>query len=795
MSLPLHSTYIDASDSGTVVYQDELIIDANRQFLHLTDFDLDELLGKNVHELFSTDSHSITKHIMSVKECAPIEIYCLRKDGTSYLSEVRHVSTDHSDKKGIFYLKDISHKLYGSQLTGISSEEIMAILNGIQDTCYRTNRQGEIIWLSPSVYSLLGYSPSEVIGQKLSDHYWDDDGRDKFIKQLNAAGGSLEQYEAAMRHKDNSLVWVSTNAHYYYDADGNPLGIEGTTRDITQLRLAQEALHTEKEQAEVTLAAVIDGVVRTNNCQIIEYINPAAEKICGHSLDEVVGRSLNEIFCLSLEDSNESFSCSLETCCTKLAKQNIPQQLLLTRSDGSTITLEHSANPVLDSKGKQSGIVVVFRDVTDLNSMTKSMAYQASHDSLTGLINRYEFENRLNYLLASSSCEHGQHVLCYLDLDQFKIVNDTCGHIAGDKLLCQLTGRFQMSIREHDILARLGGDEFGVLLENMSVDDAITIIERIRKITEEYRFKWDDKIFQVGVSIGIVAITANDSNFTDILSAADSACYIAKDMGGNRIHIYQANDEAIAHRKGEMHWVQQLKHAHKEERFVLHQQIARSLDANQNAIEYVEFLLRIIDDQGELVTPAVYIKAAERFKLILDIDKWVVRKVLSLLSSYDGNDQRIYAVNISAQSVCDTSFHDYVISQLENADPSLAKILCFEITETSAITNLAKANLFIKRLKSMGCKFALDDFGSGLSSFGYLKNIPVDYLKIDGSFIRSLIDNPIDQAMIRAINEVGHLMDKITIAECVENQQQLEILEKIGIDYVQGFYIDKPSEK
>lgn len=795
MSSSLPSISIDSSSSGAVSYQDDIIIDANQKFLHSTAFELDELLGMSVHELFSPDSRPTTKRIMSQQEAMPVEVYGLRKNGKSYLSEVLHVSVGHTANNGIFYLREISHEFHGTQLAEINHEEIRAILNEMQDTYYRTNTQGEVTWLSPSVISLLGYAPSEAIGTKLADYYWDDDGREKFIQKLNASGGVLNQYEAAMRHKDNSMVWVSTNAHYYYDVNGNVLGIEGTTRDITQLRRVQEAFHIEKEQAEVTLAAIIDGVVRTNNCQVIEYINPAAEKICGLSLEQAVGQSLNDVFCLSLEDSNESFNCSLENCCPQAGNQDIPRQLLLTRSDGQALTLEHSANPVLDSRGEQTGLVIVFRDVTDFDSMTKSMAYQASHDSLTGLINRYEFENNLNKLLSPSPCEPGEHVLCYLDLDQFKIVNDTCGHLAGDKLLCQLTGQFQMSIREQDILARLGGDEFGILLEDTSVEEAFVIIDRLRKITEEYRFKWDDKMFQVGVSIGLVAITDNGNNFTDLLSAADSACYIAKDTGGNRIHLYQADDEAIAHRQGEMHWVQQLKHALKEERFVLHQQIARPLYKNQKSMEYIEFLLRIIDDQGNLVTPALYIKAAERYKLILDIDKWVVKNALSLTSCVAHNNRHVYAINISAQSICDTSFHDYVILQLEEVEPSLAQNLCFEITETSAITNLAKANLFITRLRAMGCKFALDDFGSGLSSFSYLKNLPVDYLKIDGSFIHGLIDSPIDQAMIRTINEIGHLMGMITIAECVEEQVQLEILEEIGVDYAQGYYIDTLSEK
>ena len=426
---------------------------------------------------------------------------------------------------------------------------------------------------------------------------------------------------------------------------------------------------------------------------------------------------------------------------------------------------------------------------------TARLSYQAAHDMLTGLPNRREFEVRMERALAGAREQCQAHTLCYLDLDQFKVVNDTCGHVAGDELLRQLAVLLSAKLRDRDTLARLGGDEFGVLLQNCTLEQAQPIAEVLRQMVKDFRFAWHDKSFVIGVSIGLVAITAESENLSNLLSYADAACYAAKDRGRNRVHVYQAEDTELVKRHGEMQWVTRITRAMEENRLRLYVQPILPLFPDPEADVHYEMLLRMIDDNAELVLPMAFIPAAERYNLMSSIDRWVISAAFSAFHQLFPNangGKSICTVNLSGHSLCDEYFLDFVERQFSiNKIPYPA--ICFEITETAAITNLTEAIAFITSLKAKGCKFSLDDFGSGLSSFTYLKNLPVDYLKIDGAFVKDMETDPMDRAMVESINHIGHVMGLKTIAEFVESEAILDHLKEIRIDYVQGDWLKAPQ--
>ncbi|WP_143021701.1 bifunctional diguanylate cyclase/phosphodiesterase [Nitrosospira sp. Nsp18] len=435
---------------------------------------------------------------------------------------------------------------------------------------------------------------------------------------------------------------------------------------------------------------------------------------------------------------------------------------------------------------------MLFHDVTEAKEMAAQVTYQASHDALTGLLNRREFERRVEHALLTGKQDSKQHTLLYLDLDQFKIVNDTSGHVAGDELLRQLTGILQAKLRKSDTLARLGGDEFGVLLESCPTEAAFRVAELLRKTVREFRFVWEEKMFQLGLSVGLVTFSDGKETLGDVLRMADAACYLAKDKGRNRVQIYSPEDTGLALRHGEMGWVVRIQKALEENRFVLYSQKILGLNSLEDGDHY-ELLLRMQGEDGTLIPPMAFIPAAERYGLMPQLDRWVVTTAFSQYEGRHppGTSVGTCSINLSGASVCDENFYEFVIEQF-----ALYKVppegICFEITETSAIANLTQAVILMGKLKKIGCRFSLDDFGSGMSSFTYLKRLPVDYLKIDGGFVKGMVDDPIDKAMVEAINSIGHVMHIKTIAEFVENSAILDLLRRMGVDYAQGYGIEKP---
>lgn len=430
-----------------------------------------------------------------------------------------------------------------------------------------------------------------------------------------------------------------------------------------------------------------------------------------------------------------------------------------------------------------------------IDMATARLVYQASHDALTGLINRREFELRLERALQTALQQGREHVLCYMDLDQFKVINDTCGHAAGDELLRQLALLLKGNLRERDTLARLGGDEFALLLENCGVADALEVADSFRNEVQRFRFKWGDRVFSIGMSVGMVAIDRASSDVASLLTAADAACYVAKDRGRNQIHLYEIRDSDLARHRSEMQWVTRIHRALEEKRLYLSWQEIRRTDGDSEGTRHVELLLRMRDDDDSEILPMAFIPAAERYAIMPALDTWVIEETLHLCHRHLAavpSLHCLFAINLSGASLKDPEFRRTLLAHLQ-ASPEFGPHLCFEITETAAIGNLAVVNGFIDAMRGFGCRFALDDFGSGLSSFTYLKNLKVDYLKIDGAFVRDIVHNPVDRSMVEAIHRIGQQMGLRTVAEYVESPQVLALLKEMGVDYVQGMSVHRPE--
>jgi diguanylate cyclase (GGDEF)-like protein/PAS domain S-box-containing protein len=468
----------------------------------------------------------------------------------------------------------------------------------------------------------------------------------------------------------------------------------------------------------------------------------------------------------------------------------VPEEKYTTKKHG-VLWMQTTKKPLLNENGSIEYILGVATDITHRKNYNETLVYQASHDSLTGLVNRREFNIRLETLLSNTKQNASEHALCFMDIDQFKVVNDTCGHAAGDELLRQLSSYLANVLRESDTLARLGGDEFGVIFENCSLENALQAATHIQNKAQHFRFNSDGHNFKLGVSIGLVHITQQSTNITDILRDADAACYIAKENGRNRIHVYDANDFEITQRHSEIQWIARINQALEEDRFCLYAQIIESID-DPSKVHY-EFLIRMIGENGENIAPGCFLPAAENYNIISKLDYWVIKNAFNFLkNNYKLLERKcFFSINLSGQSITNKEFHRFVSQQLHESGIDGTNI-CFEITETAAITNLSLAKEFISSLNKDGCKFALDDFGSGLSSFGYLKNLSVDYLKIDGMFIKNIVDDVIDRAMVNSINEIGQIMGMKTIAEFVENDEITQQLKIIGVNYAQGYGIGKP---
>jgi diguanylate cyclase (GGDEF)-like protein/PAS domain S-box-containing protein len=681
----------------------------------------------------------------------------------------------------------------------LSEERFNLAVAGSNDGLWDWDIASEKVYYSPRFKQLLGFRPNDF-----------EDTTDNLMSRIhpndskivgNAFRAHFEQqqsFDVEMRVaiKSGEYRWFRVRGQSVSDENGKAVRMAGSMTDITDRQIAAAELFSEKERAQVTLASIADGVITTDPDGWVEFLNPVAESLTGWKMSAARGLPLQAICRLTDEASRQPAPNPIETVLRDERTVEVAATMLLVRNDGVEIPIVHSGAPIRGSNGEINGVVLILHDVSNERQYAAKLSYQATHDSLTGLINRAEFENRMNLALKSAAQLGRHHAVMYLDLDQFKVINDTCGHAAGDQLIRQVSSLLQRRLREGDTLSRLGGDEFGVLLENCPPDHALRIAEELRQTTRDLHFSSGGRSFAVSVSIGLVSVDDGLYTLSDVLSAADAACYMAKDKGRNRVQVYRREDSEVSMRHGEMEWVVRIQKALEEDRFVLYAQDIVQVNGKSDHGSHCELLVRMLDEDGKLVPPMAFIPAAERYGLMPSVDRWVLRNAFATMARMfaqpAGDSLELCSINLSGATLGDDTFLDYVREQFDRFSLSRNRV-CFEITETAAIANLDRAARFIEEMKKFGCRFSLDDFGSGMSSFGYLKHLPVDFLKIDGVFVKDMAEDPIDRAMVEAINSVGHVMGKQTIAEFVGSAEVMDALREVGVDFAQGYWVHKPE--
>lgn len=594
--------------------------------------------------------------------------------------------------------------------------------------------------------------------------------------------------EFRMQHKQGFWVWIQgSGAVVQYDTDNkSAIRLCGTHQDISsrkkndlQLKKLSQAV---EQSPNLTIITNIEGE--------IEYSNPKIIELTKYQPSEVVGQNMS-IFS-SGETNKETYQSLWQTINSGKEWRGI---LCNKKKSGELFWTKESIAPIKDENHQITHFISIQEDITDAKHTSEKLLYQATHDPLTELLNRREFEKRVAEIIADSKINHSNHVLCFLDLDQFKIINDTCTHMAGDELLKQFANLLQLNFRPVDLIGRMGGDEFAVILTNCSIEQAEQMAEKILASVHDYQFSWDNKRFRIRVSIGLVKLDDQAEDLSSLLRHADIACYSAKHKGGHKIHIFKDSDHGLELGHKELQWISHINHALNEDLFSLFIQPIYPLNQDVVSPDHYEVLIRLHDNNGDLIPLSSFLPAVERFNLSLQLDQWVINAVFFWINknSKQNKDLPCLSINLSGQNFGNKQLLAYIKKQHQINPGINASKICFEITETAAINNLSEASLFISELKTYGFKFSLDDFGSGLSSFEYLKHLPVDYLKIDGQFIRDLLADPIDYALVKAINEIGHIMNKKTIAEYVENGKTMEKLKELDVDYVQGFFLGQPQ--
>ena len=605
---------------------------------------------------------------------------------------------------------------------------------------------------------------------------------------------ALEPIEVQLINGNENGLWVELHSQRLtYDGQ---LAFVTVARDITHRKGLEASLGRGKLQARVTLESIGEGVITTDRSGIIDYMNEAAEQLLDSDRSVAIGKTVIDIIALVDEVDGESLGDPVAQCLAERRRIHLGRRaLLIAKQSKREFSTELTASPIRRPDRETAGCVVIFHDVSEMRGLAREMSYQASHDPLTGLVNRAEFERRLDQALSSPRGEHASHIVCYLDLDRFKAVNDSCGHMVGDNLLREIASLLKDQLRESDTVARIGGDEFGMLLIGCPLYKARQIAEDVCQAVSDYNFAWQDRVFELGVSIGLVEIDGESGTAETALTAADSACYVAKQRGRGRIHVYSARDEVKARERGEIQWLQRVQRALKENQFELYSQSIIATGGLVDRGPAAELFLRLTDETGKLVTPSQFLSAAERYQLMSHLDRWVVRAALTGLASDTPHlpEGRSCSINLSGQTLGDREFLEYVVDLLDHTGVDPSKI-CFEISETAVMNNIDHARRFINVLHGIDCRFALDDFGSGIGSFSQLRQLAIDYLKVDGSFTRDVSESSVSREMLAATIKLSKSLDFLVVAEQVEDQESFDALRKLGVDFIQGYIVDRPHQ-
>jgi diguanylate cyclase (GGDEF)-like protein/PAS domain S-box-containing protein len=707
--------------------------------------------------------------------------------------------------EGSFLIWTFTDHTAGSQTEAAlieSENKFQNVIQGAQEGIWEW--QGGIEgaeWWSQPMYELLGLKVDECeIGLAQLQRLIHPDDRDLFANdwgKLITEKGKQLLSEVRIAVKKQGYRWFVIRGTADYDFTGNAKKVVGSISDIHLQKQSQAQLAEEKDKVVATLRSIVDAVLTTNERGEVQYINQAAVRFLNCSEEKAQGKHIENIIDLFEEESDQKIKNPILSCLSSSQKKNQKLNADIVTKSGAKYTVQLMVTPLISQTGKLYGAVTVMNDVTNLRLLARRLRYQASHDSLTNLINRSEFERNVRKAILNAKTKKKKSSLIYLDLDRFKMVNDLYGHAAGDELLIQFSNLVKSKLRGTDILARLGGDEFALLLSGCALHQAEEKAHEVLQSIQEYKFIWEQKSFNVEASIGVAEINQKCFDLSYVLSSVDSACYLAKESGRNCVRVFREGDVDINRRRGQERWLQRFDKALNEGRLVVTAQSIINIKSNKNSQENkngFEILIRMKDDNGRLVPPNAFLPAVERYNRAPKLDRWIINNVLLLLADNRDVLSQIdkCSINLSGQSITSEGFLPFIMAKLNEYEIEPSKI-CFEITETATIANLDQATSFVQSLKDLGCYFALDDFGSGLSSFAYLKTLPVDYLKIDGMFVKDIHNDDVSRAMVKAINEMGHVLGKQTIAEYVENEQILNILKDIGVDYAQGFHAGRPE--
>jgi diguanylate cyclase (GGDEF)-like protein/PAS domain S-box-containing protein len=718
---------------------------------------------------------------------APVhyEYDAVRRDGSIVtLENVARLVTWQGEPAIQSTVIDVSDRKRAEAALGAVIDAVPAMINA-------KDIQSRYVFMNRYQAELYGVAPEDAIGKTATELLGAEYGAytEKLDREVLVAGEPTPYFEEDYVDAHGVSHTFLTTKVPMREAHGQIASVATISLDITPRKEAERALRESEERyralyennPSMYFTVAPDGSVLS--------VNPFGAQQFGYTREELLGTSIFDLFHTKDRSKAEQVLAHVVDSLGEVSRTELRQ----VHKAGNLLWVRMTARAIDDVEGRRV-VLIVCEDITATLQLSEELSYQASHDALTGLFNRREFDRRLQQLLSSAATGQTEHALCYLDLDQFKIINDICGHVAGDQLLRELGQILKGKIRQRDALARLGGDEFGLLLEDCSLRYAERVANEMQKAVHNFRFIWEGRTFSIGVSIGLVPIGRSSENVTTLLSKADAACYAAKDAGRNRIHVYHDSDTDLARRQGEMRLVSRINQALERDHFHLAFQPITPILSTAGAGAHYELLIRMQDENGRVVPPRIFLAAAERYNLSTKVDNWVIATAFRWLTRHPEQLTQLFlcSTNLSGHSLGDENFLKFIIQQFEQTNLPPEKI-CFEITETAAIANLASATQFINSLKALGCRFALDDFGSGLSSFAYLKNLPVDFIKIDGVFVKDITHDPIALAMVHSINEIGHVMGKQTIAEFVETEGILQKLREIGVDYAQGYGIGRPQ--
>jgi len=677
-----------------------------------------------------------------------------------------------------------------------AAQERSALFDALADTSPEVAliHTTTILFANRAAGELFGIDPQTLVGKPITD-LLRPAYRALMRKHVGAGADEadpLGPFEVQLISNDEHGLWAELYSRRL-TFSGEP-ALLTVARDITHRKSLETSLGRGKLQARITLESIGEGVITTDRNGTIDYMNEAAEQLMGGTRSAGIGKRLLDLISLVDEIDRSSLGDPVAKCLSERRRVNLGRRaFLLSKQAEREFSTELTASPIRGPDGQVAGCVVIFHDVSELRGLAREMSYQASHDALTGLVNRAEFERRLGTALDSARGEGVGHVVCYLDLDRFKLVNDTGGHIAGDNLLREIAAMLKQRLRDSDTVARVGGDEFAMLLAGCPLDKAQQIATDVCQAVAGHQFAWQDRVFDVGVSVGLVEVGKDSGSAESVLSAADSACYVAKQQGRGRTHVYSTRDEVTARERGEIQWLQRLQRALKENGFELYVQPIVAVGGRNRNGPAAEVLLRMRDESGVAILPVHFLASAERYQLMSHIDRWVVQATLSAIAGGAPHLPigRTCNINLSAQTLGDDDFLEFVVDVLDHTGVSHDRI-CFEVRDSAVVSQLDQAQRFIDVLHGIGCRFALDNFGSGIGSFANLKNLSLDYLKIDGIYTRNLETDGVNREMISAMVKLARTLDFQVVAEQVEDQSSFETLRALGVDFVQGYAIERP---